>query len=128
MSERDNSYLVLVVDDSECHREILSVFLGVLGYKVVEAADGLEAVKIARSTCPDLIIMDLSMPVMDGYGAVQILRKVPETAAVPILACTAHDISTHKAQAMSAGFNDVLTKPIDFTNLNVVIDRFLKAA
>lgn len=128
MTERDNSYLVLVVDDSECHREILSVFLGVLGYKVVEAADGLEAVKIARSLSPDLIIMDLSMPVMDGYGAVQILRKVPETSAVPILACTAHDISTQKAQAMSAGFNDVLTKPIDFTRLNVVIDRFLKAA
>jgi CheY-like chemotaxis protein len=128
MSERDNSYLVLVVDDSDCHRELLSVFLGVLGYNVIEAADGLEAVKIATSSSPDLIIMDLSMPVMDGYGAVQILRQVPETAAVPIVACTAHDISTHRAQALSVGFNDILTKPIDFTKLNFVIGRFLKAA
>jgi CheY-like chemotaxis protein len=128
MSKRDNSYLVLVVDDSECHRELLSVFLGALGYNVLEAADGLQAVKIATSTSPDLIIMDLSMPVLDGYGAVQILRKVPETSAVPIVACTAHDIFTHRAQAMSVGFNDILTKPIDFTKLDVVIDRFLKAA
>lgn len=128
MSERDKSYLVLVVDDSECHRELLSVFLGVLGYKVAEASDGLEAVKIARSVCPDLIIMDLSMPVMDGYGAVRILREVPETSAVPIVACTAHDVLTHRDQAMSLGFNEILTKPIDFTNLNVVIDRYLKAA
>ena len=129
MSEREKSYrVVMVVDDNECNRELLSVFLSRIGYNVIEACNGLEAVEIATSRCPDLIIMDLAMPVLDGYGAVRLLRELPEICKVPIVACTAHDTSTHRVQAMSVGFNEFIPKPIDFERLNVVIDRFLKAA
>jgi CheY-like chemotaxis protein len=129
MSERDNSCpVILVVDDHEGNREFLNAFLSGCGYNVIEAGDGLEAVKLATNANPDLIIMDLAMPVMDGFGAVQLLRKVPEICEVPIVACTAYDTSTHRTQAMSVGFDEFLTKPIDFQELNLVLDRFLKAA
>lgn len=128
MSGMENHHLILVVDDYECNRELLRMFLSTSGYIVIEAANGLEAVKIATRISPDLIIMDLAMPVLDGYGAVRLLREVPKLCEVPIVACTAYDTSTHRAHAMSLGFNEFLTKPIDFMQLDVVIDRFLKAA
>jgi CheY-like chemotaxis protein len=125
---KQSSAVILVVDDNESNREVLSVFLSTSGYIVIEACNGVEAVRLATSECPDLIIMDLSMPVMDGFGAIRILRNVPEVCEVPIVACTAHDTSTHRAQAMSVGFDEFLTKPIDFARLDFVVDRFLKAA
>jgi len=82
---------------------------------------------MAASACPDLIIMDLTIPVLDGYGAVRILREVPKLSEVPIVACTG-DVPAHRAQAMRVGFSEFLAKPIDFDELNFVIDRFLKAA
>jgi len=129
MSETDNcSRVILVVDDYEANREILNLFLSAMGYDVIEACNGLEAVKVATSACPDLIIMDLGMPVMDGYGAVRLLREVPTICDVPIVACTAYDTATHRAQAETVGFNEFLTKPIDFCLLNSVVARFHKAA
>lgn len=128
MSQRDDHYVIMVVDDIECNRELLRIFLSASGYNVIEASNGLEAVRIATSTSLDLIIMDLAMPVLDGFGAVRLLREVPKLCEVPIVACTGYDTSTHRAQAMSVGFNEYLTKPIDFTQLDVVIERFLKAA
>ena len=124
----DNYRVILVVDDNETNRELLNVFLSASGYAVIEACNGVEAVKVATSERPDLIIMDLAMPVMDGFGAVSLLRKVPEVCKVPIVACTGHDTSSHREQALSLGFNEFLTKPIDFSYLNFVIDRYLKAA
>jgi two-component system response regulator len=120
--------VILVVDDHEVNRELLSIYLGSCGYKVIEASNGLEAVRIATRELPHLIIMDLSMPVLDGFGAAKLIREVPAIAAVPIVACTAHDSRTHREQAMSVGFDEFLTKPIDFTALESVVDRFLKAA
>jgi len=129
MGQRDTSYrVILVVDDQEDNRELLNAFLSNLGYDVVEACNGLEAVKAATRKCPDLIIMDLSMPVMDGFNAVRILRELPETSEVPVVACTAYDTVTYKVQALTVGFNEVLTKPIDFMRLNCVLDQLLKAA
>ncbi len=129
MGKRENCYrVILVVDDIETNRELLNVFLSGNGYTVIEACNGVEAVKLAASECPDLIIMDLAMPVMDGFGAVRLLREVPTICDVPIVACTGHDTQTHRDQAMRSGFNEFLTKPIDFKRLNFVIDRFLKAA
>jgi CheY-like chemotaxis protein len=129
MGQRDKScHVILVVDDNESTREILNLFLSRGGYDVIEACDGLEAVKVATSECPDLIIMDLSMPVMDGFGAVRLLREVPEVREVPVIACTAHDTSTHRLQAMAVGFNEFLPKPIDFTKLDSLLGQFLKAA
>ena len=127
MGDKQISYrVILVVDDQEDNRELLNTFLSCLGYGVVVACNGLEAVKVATLDCPDLIIMDLCMPVMDGFSAVRILRELPATSAVPVVACTAHD--THKLHALSVGFNEVLTKPIDFTRLNCMLEQFLKAA
>jgi CheY-like chemotaxis protein len=124
----DSCQVILVVDDQEDNRELLNAFLSNLGYGVVEACNGLEAVNVATRKCPDLIIMDLSMPVMDGFKAVRILRELPETSEVPVVACTAHDTATHQVQALSLGFNEILTKPIDFRRLNCVLDQLLKAA
>jgi CheY-like chemotaxis protein len=129
MRDREQSAaVIMVVDDNETNREVLSIILTASGYIVIEACNGFEAVKLATRSRPDLILMDLSMPVMDGYGAVRLLRKVPTVCEVPIVACTAYDTSTHRDQAMEVGFNDFLTKPIDFEQLDSVIDRFLKAA
>lgn len=129
MGQRNNScHVILVVDDNEINRELLNVYLSNVGYKVLEAGDGLEAVRVATSECPDLIIMDLSMPVLDGFGAVRLLREVPEIREVPVIACTAHETSTHRVQALQVGFDEFLPKPIDFTQLTYVLDQFLKAA
>ena len=124
----DSCHVILVVDDQTDNRELLNIFLSRLGYGVIEACNGLEAVKLATSDCPDLIIMDLSMPVMDGFNAVRLLREMSETSSVPVVACTAHHTATHRMQALSVGFNEVLAKPIDFTKLHGVLERFLKAA
>lgn len=127
MAQKDKScHLILVVDDNDCNREILNVILSSSGYEVIEARDGLEAVKVAASECPDLIIMDLSMPVLDGFGAVRLLREMPEVREVPVIACTAHDTSTHRLQALAVGFNEFLLKPIDFNQLDFMLERFLK--
>ena len=128
MENNKSCHLILVVDDSDSNRELLSVYLSVNGYEVIEACDGLEAVKLATSECPDLIIMDLSMPVMDGFGAVRLLRQVSGVREVPVIACTAHDTSTHRVQAIGVGFNEVLSKPIDFTQLDFMLGQFLEAA
>ncbi|HEY5885318.1 MAG TPA: response regulator [Pyrinomonadaceae bacterium] len=121
-------YIILVVDDHHDNRELLNVFLQGLGYGVVEASNGLEALKVAGTNTPDLIIMDLSMPVMDGFNAVRILRQMPTTRKVPVVACTAQDDPTYKVQALNVGFNAILTKPIDFTRLRGVLTQYLKAA
>jgi CheY-like chemotaxis protein len=125
---RGSSYIILVVDDQEDNRELLNAILSNRGYRVIQACNGLEAVKIATRECPDLIIMDLCMPVMDGFGAMRLLRQVPEVKHVPVVAYTAYDTTTHKLQALGVGFNEFLTKPIDFRKLDSVLSQFLKAA
>lgn len=121
-------HVILVVDDQQDNREILNAFLSDKGYGVIEACNGLEAVTAAKRERPDLIIMDLSMPVLDGFSAVRLLRELPEIRHVPVVACTAHDTETHRLQVLSVGFNEFLSKPIDFARLNDVLDQFLQAA
>jgi CheY-like chemotaxis protein len=129
MNQSEKSFhLILVVDDNEANRELLNVFLCGMGYSVIEARDGLEAVEVATSECPDLIIMDLSMPVLDGFGAMRLLREVPAVREVPAIACTAQDTSSHRLQALGVGFNEFLPKPIDFTRLTSLLNQFLQAA
>lgn len=126
MNKRDNSTVVImVVDDNEDNLEILKTFLASSGFKVVEARNGLEAVMAATREDPDLIIMDLAMPVMDGYAAIRLMRKLPKSFAIPVVACTGHG-PAHEAKAMQDGFNGFLTKPIDFAILEEIIGRLLK--
>lgn len=113
------------VDDQEGNREFLGIFLNQSSYTVIEAANGLDAVKIATKDCPDLIIMDLAMPIMDGFTAVRLLRELPQTCDVPIVAYTADDSPGHREQASILGFNDFLTKPINFKKVELILDRFL---
>lgn len=92
--------VILVVDDQAGNREILRIFLGWSGYTVIEAINGHEAVLSVTTACPDLNIMDLAMPVMDGFAATRMLRL---TTQIPIIACTAYDSPEHRAHALLAG-------------------------
>jgi two-component system cell cycle response regulator DivK len=118
---------ILIVEDSEDNREILRYILRSIGYGVLEAANGAQAVEIYRTRRPDLVLMDLSMPVLDGYGATQLIREI-DGDAVPIIALSAHATRDHRKRAAAVGFNDYLTKPIDFAQLETVLHRYLSAA
>jgi len=118
---------VLVVEDSDDNREILRHVLRSSGYGVLEAVNGVQAVEICKHQHPDLILMDLSMPVLDGYGAVREIRALDGTGAVPIIAVSAHASVDNRAKAFAVGFDDYLTKPIDFAQLERLLHRYLHA-
>lgn len=109
-----NSKSVLLVEDNFDNRTIYMEILRFAGYRVLEAADGEEGVRQALEHTPDLILMDLSMPVLDGWGAIQQLREHPETSRIPVLALSAHVVlNGDYEKATAAGFLRYLTKPID---------------
>jgi CheY-like chemotaxis protein len=120
--------LILIVDDSEDIREMVRFVLHAGGYRVVIAVNGQEALKMVQTECPDLILMDLSMPVLDGFGAVRGIRKIVEMCDVPIVALSAHNTRDHRAKAFDVGFDDYLTKPIDFVHLADLVQRLLQPA
>jgi CheY-like chemotaxis protein len=129
MAKKDEGqHTIMVVDDSEDIRELLRTTLNLSGYKVVEAANGEEAVELALRECPDLILMDLTMPVLDGYGAARQIREATEICDVPIVACSACTTLDHRAKALAVGFNAYLTKPFDFIQLSALLSGFLMAA
>src|SRR5947209_9935044 len=119
---------IMVVDDADDVRDMLVVLLTRRGYQVLEARDGQEAVEIASGKCPGLILMDLNMPVLDGYGAVQRMRALAELCNVPIIAVSANNEAECRTKALNIGFNEYLTKPIDFVQLESLLQQFLKAA
>ena len=127
MSNNDVTY-ILIVEDSDDNREILRYILRSIGYGVLEAANGEQAVEICKTRRPALILMDLSMPVLDGYGAVRKIRQLEGRGDVPIIAVSAHATVDHRARAVAVGFNDYLTKPIDFAQLETVLHRHLNTA
>lgn len=104
---------VLVVEDQEDNRRILSVYLEYVGYRVVSAVNGAEGVATAREQRPSVIVMDISMPVLDGYQALRLLREDPELSEIPVIALTAHALSTDREAALAAGFDSYLAKPIE---------------
>jgi two-component system cell cycle response regulator DivK len=108
---------ILLVEDNEMNRDALSRRLMRRGFEVVFAVDGGEAVARARSESPDIILMDMSLPVLDGWEATRRVRADAETAAVPIIALTAHATTEDLQRALDAGCNDTDTKPIDFERL-----------
>lgn len=123
--QTDHAGLIMVVDDLEGNREVLDMFLTASGYTVTDACNGLEAVKLAAIQCPNLIFMDLAMPVMDGFTAVPLLRKLSGTHDVPIVAYTANDTSESREHVLRTGFDGFLSKPIDFNLLDLALRRFL---
>jgi two-component system cell cycle response regulator DivK len=104
---------LLLVEDNEDNRIIYSTVLRHLGYHVIEAQDGVQAVEFARSAQPDLILMDISIPRMDGWEATRILRGDPRTSAIPIIALTAHALADDRERAAEVGFSSYLAKPIE---------------
>ena len=108
---------VLLVEDNEMNRDMLSRRLVRRGFEVVFAVDGEHGVDLARSEKPDIILMDMSLPVMDGWEATQRLKGAPETQAIPIIALTAHAMASDRSKALAAGCDDYDTKPIEFNRL-----------
>jgi len=113
------------VEDNEMNRDMLSRRLQRRGYEVVIAVDGAEGVASVRSQSPDLILMDMSLPVMTGWDATRSLKSSPETRHIPVIALTAHAMSTDRDQAMQAGCDDYDTKPIDLARLLEKIESLL---
>ena len=116
---------ILVVDDEPDSREFLKTYLENDGYQVAEAEDGYEAVEKAIEEHPDLILMDMAMPLMDGVNSARTMRLHKELDAVPIVALTAFG-SFYEPRARAAGCDDVLFKPVDFQRLKPVVSRHLK--
>ena len=108
---------ILLVEDDEMNRDMLSRRLAKRGYDVSIAVDGKEAVSLAGSVSPDLILMDLSLPELDGWDAARLLKASPDTRHVPIIALTAHAIADDRQKAIDAGCDDYDTKPIQLTRL-----------
>ncbi|HWE48803.1 MAG TPA: response regulator [Bryobacteraceae bacterium] len=116
---------ILVADDQPVGRELIRAVLESGGYDVLEAGDGEEALNIAISTLPDLILLDIQMPVLDGMGVVAELRRDPRFASTPVIAVTATAMKGDLQKGMDAGFTDYLTKPVSIDRLRQIIARFL---
>jgi two-component system cell cycle response regulator DivK len=116
---------ILLVEDNEMNRDMLSRRLIRKKYEVLVAVDGRESVEMVRSEAPDLILMDMSLPVMDGWEATRQLKASPETQAIPIIALTAHAMSGDREKAMEAGCDDYDTKPIELPRLLGKIEALL---
>ena len=116
---------ILIVDDSEGVRLVIRYQIRSLGYDVVEAGGGLQAVEVSKTEPPDLILLDVSMPHMDGIETARMLRGIKETRGVPIVALTAHDQSDLREQMLAAGCQDYAVKPLDIEELRALITRNL---
>ncbi|MDX6406168.1 MAG: hypothetical protein QOH70_3623 [Blastocatellia bacterium] len=117
--------LFLLVEDFEDSRFMMRRLLEIAGYRVVEASDGEQAVELAVQKHPALILMDLSLPKMDGLAATRQIRQHRELGNTPIVAISAHDSPESRSDALEAGCNEYVTKPIDFDQLGAIVKRFL---
>ena len=108
---------ILLVEDNELNRDMLSRRLMRKGYEVICAVDGQEGVAMARSQAPDLILMDMRLPELDGWAATRQIKAAPETQSIPVIALTAHAMAGDREQAMAAGCDDYDSKPVDLKRL-----------
>ncbi len=117
---------ILLVEDNEMNRDMLSRRLERRGYTVVMAEDGAKGVALARSDSPDIILMDMSLPVVDGWEATRQIKAAPETKGIPVIALTAHAMAGDEERALASGCNDYETKPVDLPKLLAKIDALLQ--
>ena len=108
---------ILLVEDNEMNRDMLSRRLERRGFEVVMAVDGAEGVAMAKSEQPALVLLDMSLPIIDGWEAARRIRDDPDTAAIPMIALTAHAMDGDREKAIAAGCNDYDVKPVDLTRL-----------
>jgi len=116
---------ILIVEDNEMNRDMLSRRLKRKGYEIEVAVDGQQGVEMATASMPDLVLMDMSLPIMDGWTATKTLKRNPATAGLKIIALTAHAMDGDRQKAMKAGCDDYDTKPIDLKRLLGKIQAFL---
>ena len=117
---------ILLVEDNEMNRDMLTRRLEKRGYTLAIAADGGVGVELARSGQPDLILMDMSLPVIDGWEATKLLKADAATKAIPIIALTAHAMDSDRVKALEAGCDDFDTKPVELPRLLAKIEELLK--
>jgi CheY-like chemotaxis protein len=117
---------VLLVEDNEANRDGLSRHLKRKGYETLLAVDGQEGVDMARAEAPDLILMDMSLPGLDGWEATRLLKAAPQTQGIPVIALTAHAMAGDREKAMEAGCDDYDTKPVEFARLLGKIESLLR--
>ena len=120
--------LFLVVEDFEDSRFMMRRLLEMSGYDVLEASDGEQAIRMAVEARPALILMDLSLPKLDGLSATRQIRQKKGLKRVPIVAVSAHDSPESRTEALDAGCDEYVTKPIDFDNLHAILRRFVNEA
>jgi CheY-like chemotaxis protein len=116
---------ILIVEDYDDSRRFMKLLLETYGYKVIEAGNGLDALETVRREVPDLILMDISMPVMDGLEATKTLRTYKRGAKIPVIAITAYGKRFYK-KAIEAGCNDLIEKPVDFDALETKLKLYLE--
>ena len=117
---------ILLVEDQEMNRDMLSRRLKKRGYDVVIAVDGAEGLEMARSEAPDLILMDMSLPVIDGWDATRQLKADEATRPIPVVALTAHAMSTDREKALAAGCDAYETKPVELPRLLETMEKLLE--
>jgi CheY-like chemotaxis protein len=122
-AQRGGGVRVLVVEDNEMNLDMLTRRLRRAGHEVITAMDGSAGVQCARRDQPDIVLMDISLPVMDGLEATRLIRSDPGTASVPIIALTANALVEDRERALSAGCNEFQTKPVDMQKLLATIAR-----
>jgi len=119
------AHTILVVEDTDDSRELMKLVLEHEGYRVLEAKNGAVAVEIAEREQPDAILMDMSLPLMDGCQATRLMRQLPGLRTTPIIACTAYNQWDWKARAIVAGCTDFLTKPLQAERLLKMLNGYL---
>ncbi|MBM3964708.1 MAG: response regulator [Planctomycetes bacterium] len=117
---------ILLVEDNEMNRDMLSRRLERKGFQVLIAMDGQEGIDKARGECPNLILMDMNLPIIDGWEATRQLKADIATASIPIIGLTAHAMSGDREKCLEAGCNQYDTKPVDFAGLLVKIQALLR--
>ena len=116
---------ILVVEDFTETRFILRISLEMSGYRVLEATNGLEAVEVARRERPDLILMDIGLPLMNGFEAARAIREDDDLAGVPIVAVSAHATAEYRVKAVAVGCTEYVTKPIDLCRLGTIVKSLM---
>ena len=124
---RESVAVILLVDDSDDNRAIYCALLEHRGHTCLEAADGAAGIRLAVERLPDLILLDLGMPVMDGWQAVAALKANPATARIPVIALTAHVLDGVEAQALDAGFDGFIRKPATPMSVVEAVERMVGA-
>ncbi|HEX8245349.1 MAG TPA: response regulator [Longimicrobium sp.] len=121
----DSSKTVLLVEDNEDNRTVYRTILEHFGYRVTEARNGEDGVRMAREQRPDLILMDISIPLIDGWEATRILKSEPDTSHIPIIALTAHALATDRQRAQEVGCDGYLAKPCEPRRVVAEVQRFI---